>query len=438
MADSPESVPPDEDVLAENGPASGEKPGSRVPRNPFRRRRDYLIAGLIVVLSVATSVLVWQTSDLRATESRGAPAGAPIPDPPSGVPPSLAEAWRAPSAATYEPVTAGPSVVTGQGGTVAGRDPITGKVRWSYTRDRPLCTVASAWSRAVSVYRKDGLRDDPRCSEVTALSADTGQRKLQRTGDTELGTRLITDGSYVTATGRRLLNTWRDDLVLSVEYGTVPAPVNADKQPRTGCEFGSVTMAAGRVGVLERCPNDPGDRLSVYKATADDNDEPDEIFSVVVDQRGAAQLVALTSERAAVAIPAERALVVFDEKGERVASYPIDPSDPGIAKRPPGGVAPTSEDATGIQWFTGSRTISLSTPDLRPQWTYDGTLGRGTPFAGRVLLPVPDGLAVVDPTSGARIGTLPVNRRGYSGQVRTSSIGDLVLEQRGDTLVALH
>jgi hypothetical protein len=47
-------------------------------------------------------------------------------------------------------------------------------------------------------------------------------------------------------------------------------------------------------------------------------------------------------------------------------------------------------------------------------------------------------LAVLDPSTGAQVGTLPVDRGGYRGPVETASSSGVLLEQRGDTLVALR
>jgi hypothetical protein len=45
---------------------------------------------------------------------------------------------------------------------------------------------------------------------------------------------------------------------------------------------------------------------------------------------------------------------------------------------------------------------------------------------------------VLDTTTGQQLGALPVDRGGYRGPVSTTSSGGVVLEQRGDTLVALR
>lgn len=427
-------------------------------RTRFHRSRDVVAAVSLTVALVVAGVLVWYTSDIRATSAQPYTGPVTSPAPPAAFPPSLAEVWRAKSAATPRPVAAGPSVISADGGEVIGRDPLTGEERWRYARDLPLCTVAPAWSVVVAMYRTDGNLlpvDDPRsdggCSEVTALDPATGKLgrqpypgeerdrpdPAQRNSHAELGTRLIGDGTYVTATGRKLLLTWRSDLVKTMEYGEVPAIVNPDKQPRTGCVYGSVAVGAGKIAVLERCRDDPSDRLTVYRATNEDSDEPDVVTSVVLGG-DVGRVVAVNDTFVAVVLADPARLVVLNESGETVAEYPVDLREQDLRGEVAGGVVPTAEGAGTLLWFTGSTTVALSTKNFRPVWTVRGTLGPGTAFAGRILLPVSDGIAVVDHASGQRIGTLPVDRSGYPGPVTMATIGPVVLEQRGDTLVALR
>src|SRR5690349_11191601 len=134
----------DEDVLD-----GTDEPVERWERTRFHRKRDVLVAALIAVAALVGGLLLWQSSDSRATTSETAASPIESPARPTTFPPALAEVWRAKSAATPEPVTVGPAVVTGNGGEVAGHDPLTGEVRWRYSRDLPLCTVSSAWQLAL-------------------------------------------------------------------------------------------------------------------------------------------------------------------------------------------------------------------------------------------------------------------------------------------------
>lgn len=453
-----------EDVLEGDRLADPPEPLDPRDRTPFRTGVDILVAVLIAVAAVVASLIVWQASEVRATSTEPDPNPLPAPEEPAVFPPSLGEAWRATSPATQVPVATGPVVVTGEGGEVAGRDPLTGEVRWRYTRDLPLCTVSSAWSLALAVYRTDGRalpagdsRGEGGCSEVTALDPESGRRGEQhrpdepvgkpnggqRHTDAELNTRLLADGTYVTTTGRRLLTTWRSDLVQTMEYGRLPAIVNPNKQPRVDCTYGSVATAPGKIGVIERCPADGGDRLgarlTVYRATNTDNkaDEPSVVFSVVVGS-SSARVVAMSDQRTAVVLADPSRLVVLDDTGKQLVEYPLNLPEQDLRGDPDGLVVPVAKGASAVYWFTGSRTIALHGVELQPLWTALSTIGPGTVFAGRVVIPVRDGLRVLDQTTGELIGTLPVDRQGYTGMVSMSAIGPMVLEQRGRNLVALR
>ena len=455
-----------EDVLdgdQQRGPQEPE-PLDPSERTRFRSGVDIAVAALIVVVVLVAALIIWQRSDFRSTSSQPAANPAMDPEQPATFPPSLGEAWQANSPATQLPVAAGPVVVTGEGGEVAGRDPLTGKVLWRYSRDLPLCTVTAAWTFAVAVYRTDGNAlpaSDPRsgggCSEITALDPPTGrrgkQRKAgealdrpvgeQRQSDAELGTRLLGDGTFVTTTGRRLLTTMRSDLVQTMEYGVVPAIVNPNKQPRIDCVYGSVAVGQNKIGVIERCPADTGDRLTVYRTTNEDSsgnnraDEPAVVFSVVVGS-SAARVVAVSEQRTAVVLPDPSRLAIFDEAGKPVAEYPLELPPRDLEGDPDGLAVPVTKGRDASYWFTGSRTVALDGRELRPLWTAVSTIGPGTIFGGRVLIPIQNGLRVLNQVTGELVGTIPVDRHGYTGTVQMASIGPMVLEQRGPNLVALR
>jgi len=410
------------------------EPGPRVRSrpSPWNRRRDRVIAASIAVICLAAGLVLWNFSDVRATTSDQAAPPPKLPQAQPAVPGTLTEMWQAPSPATTVPVGEADAVITGSGGEVAGRDPFTGEVRWRYARDLELCTVAGAWNKALAVYRKD-----TGCSEVTQLDPGTGRRTAQRNGDAELGTQLINDGSHVTATGKRLLNTWRDDLVKSMEYGQVYGLVNPKKQPRTGCTYGSVTASGGKVGVIERCDGDPADRLTVYKSNGGESDEPKPISSSVLAGRSA-KIIAMSGDYTAVALPEQQRLVVYGKDGNQSAAYPLDVAAGELAQDPPGGLIPTAKGAAGFYWFTGSRTIALDKETLAPRWTLTGSRGTGSLFGNQFVLPIEGGLAVVDERTGTAIRTIGVDRRGYAGEVRLGTIGPVLLEQRGDTVAALR
>jgi len=428
-----------EDVLAAPPPVESAPKHNAEPRlkdAAWNRRRDKVFAVAIAVAFLLAASLVWVNSDSRATTDQQSVAGPTVPPPPGTVPGSMTEIWQAASAAAPVPIAEGNTVVTADGGEVAGRDPLTGKISWHYTRDLPLCTVAAAWAKVNAVYRKDGVDNQRGCSEVTQLDPATGRRTAQRNGDAELGTRLITDGAHVTTTGKKLLDSWRDDLVQSMQYGDVKAVVKPDVQPRIQCSYGTVAVAAGNVGVIERCPGDPADRLTVYKSSGDEADEPKPVFSSVLAGRSA-KLVAMSGEFSAVALPEQKLLVIYGADGNQRAAYPLDLPAADLAQDPPGGVETTTITTTSVYWFTGSKTVALSLEDLAPRWTLNNTAGPGISFAHQLVIPIPGGLAVLNELDGSTIRTVGVDRHGYAGPVQLGTIGPMLLEQRGATLAAL-
>ncbi len=409
---------------------------------PERRRRGDLVtaAALVVALVVAASVL-WATGEVAGTSADAATAPAAAPPPAGGVPAAFVEAWRAPSAATPVPVVSGPAVTTADGSTVTGRDAATGAEVWSYSRDVPLCTVAAGFpaaddgvGRVLALYA--GMSGW--CSELTALRPDTGLRRAAANPDTRPGARLLAAGTSVVGTGPDYLEALRSDLVKTLEYGLVNAPAQPDRQPRPGCAHGSTALVAGRVGVLERCPGETTDRLTVLSPDGSDGaDQPQEEFSVALPDRGAV-LLALGPERAAVAVPGPPRLLVLDRTGTVLDTVALDVPDADLAADPPGGAAAVRSGAERVYWWTGSRTVALDGATLTPVWTVPGTLGTALRYGGGLLVPMPDGLAELDPTTGTVLRTLPVERADPAGPVQLDSAGEVVLEQRGSELVALR
>ena len=159
-----------------------------------------------------TSSWRWRSSCCWA--SRPSWCGAPAPRSPPSAPPtprrSRPPARRAtcprassrrgaPRAAPRRaPVVAGPAVVTGDGGTVAGHDATSGAVAWSYRRDLALCTVAAGFpgtddgdGHALALYEgRTGW-----CSELTALHPSSGRRADTSNPDMRPGVQLLADGS---------------------------------------------------------------------------------------------------------------------------------------------------------------------------------------------------------------------------------------------------
>jgi PQQ-like domain len=410
-----------------------------------------VVGVLLAALLLAGAITLWRTSAVTNTTDRV--AAAPIAAPPAatGIPAGFVEAWRAPSAATVRPAVVGPAVVTADGGQVSGRDARTGAEAWTYTRNSPLCAAAGGFpfsdnqrGRVLALYRgTTGF-----CSEMTALSPDTGARVAARNSDVVPGTELVADDTFVLQTGERYLEVIRSDLVKTLEYGAVIAPAQPDRQPRTGCRYGSVALADRRLAVVERCPDETAERLTVMSPDPADSEKPEEQFSVLLPAAGPATVVTLTADRVAVALSDPPRLQLLDAGGSEIEVTPLDVPEADLATDPPGLVAPVQagpfQAGAGqagkdrLFWWTGSRTIALNANDLTPRWTIADTLGPALPYGDGLLVPVRAGLADVDPRTGKTRRIIPVPRADPAAPVRLGAAGDILLEQRGPELVALR
>ena len=394
---------------------------------------------LVVLLGVA-ALVVWGTSPEVATVSTPDTTPLAAPTPAGDVPAGFVEAWRAPSSATGAPVVAGPAVVTGDGGLVAGHDATTGAVAWSYRRDLTLCTVAAGFpgtddgdGHALALYAgRTGW-----CSELTALHPSSGTRANTSNPDMRHGVQLLSDGSYVTATGADYLEVWRSDLVRTLEYGDVPTPVQPGKQPRPECSYGSTAVSSDRIGVVERCPDAPTDRLTVLTPDGSKGaDTPEVQFSVELPAAGAV-LVALSADRAAVAVPGPPRLIVYDKAGLQLSQTPLDVPAAALSTAPDGAPASVTTDGSRFYWWASGTTVALDVGTLAPAWSLRDTLGPPTTYGTGLLAPVRSGLVDLDPARGTALRTLPVPRPDPAAAVSIAAAGEVLLEQRGPEVVAL-
>ncbi|MCX6466676.1 MAG: hypothetical protein NTW05_24265 [Pseudonocardiales bacterium] len=416
---------------------------------PERRRRgDLVAAAVLVVVLAAAAVLVAATSDVAGTTSRVAAEPIAAPPPATGAPTAFVEAWRAPSAVTRAPVVAGPAAVTAQDGTVTGRDPRTGEERWSYARDLPLCDVGSGFPAQLSdgtdaghvlALYGDGPLDAPGtwCSELTMLTGSTGAREESRNPDARPGTRLVPDDTYVLSTGTDHLEAWRYDLVRTVEYGVVPAQEQAGRQPRPDCTYGSAAQGGRRTAVVERCPGEQTDRLTVLVTDGKDGaEEPEVVHSTPLPGRGAV-VVAVGTERTAVALPDPDRIVVYDAGGTPLGATELDIAPGDLAADPAGGVSVTTADDRYRYWWTGSAVVALDAAELAPVWTLAFALGPPVRYGTDLVVPVREGLRVVDAARGEPGRTLPLTRDDPAAPVALAVQGEVLLEQRGAEVVGL-
>ncbi|NIL79595.1 Rv3212 family protein [Rhodococcoides kroppenstedtii] len=396
-----------------------------------RTRADVIAAATIAVLVMVAAVVVWWNSDARGTTS--VVAESPVGPPPSAlsVPESVGELWRADDAGSGTPFVVGGTVIASDRHTVRGLDPATGDTRWSYTRDRALCAVVGAWDAAVATYR-----DDRGCGQVTELDGASGAREDQRTNDADDPARLSFDGTYVTQAGSTRLEVWRSDLVRTLEYGRVDAPVNPGSQPRSGCTLISTASASSRVAVLERCPGETGLRLTTMNPAPKDATVPEVYGSTVLADVSpdveTARVLAVVGDRIALYLPPSDTVVgrvaLFDGSATFLSAVPMD--EPVTTTWPTARASDLVRTGSVLVWWTGSVAVGFDQATLERRWVLPTALGAGAVMAGQLLVPVPGGLAVTDTESGTVSRTLPVSREDAAAPVSVTVLGTRVVEGR--------
>jgi hypothetical protein len=397
-----------------------------------RTKADLLAAAVIVAVVAVAAALIWWTSDARATISRPAAVPAPNPTPAREVPTSLKQLWTAPSAATDQPIAVGGTVVTGDGRAVQGRDPRTGEVRWSYSRASDLCGVSWVYHYAVAVYR-----DDRGCGQVSTIDGSTGQRGAARTSYADKRVTLASDGTTVMSAGDTRVELWRSDMVRMLSYGEIDARVKpSSKGLHTGCRLTSSAASSAAVSVLEACGTQADLRLALLRPSKEE-DEPEQhdVAEPGIEVDSGAQVLTVSETRTAVYLPAPQPRVdVIDETGVAVAST--------LLPEPPSKSSAVTRPGSLVTWWTGDAVMVFDEANLTYRYTIRAAgpsvpTGPATMMAGKLLVPVTGGIAVCDPVTGAGEGFLPVNRPANNAAVIPAVSGSQLLEQRGNTLVAL-
>ncbi|CAJ1507453.1 hypothetical protein [[Mycobacterium] holstebronense] len=407
---------------------------------PERRTSgDLVAAALIAVVIVVVGVVIWWTSDARATISRPAADSATNPPSAAMVPAALSQLWTTASPATWAPVLVSGTVITGDGPRMSGRDPVTGEERWSYSRDVNLCAVSWIYRYAVAVYP-----DSRGCGQVSAVVAADGQRGPARTSYADRAVRVSSEGSAVLSAGPTRLELWRSDLVRVMSYGEIDARVKPSARGRgQGCTLVSAAAASSAVSVLESCAGQSDLQLTLLRAgKEEDEPETQRIAERGVTADSGARVLAVTDSDAgantAVYLPTPQPRIeVVDQTGTTIAKTML-PAKPTAASA----ALPVSRPTGLICWWTGDAVMVFDSGTLTYRYTIPASgaavpLGPAARMADRLLIPVTDGVGVFDQNTGAPERVIPVSRPPGVSTVFPAVSGPTVLEQRGDTVVAL-
>ncbi|PND57096.1 hypothetical protein CRM90_13175 [Mycobacterium sp. ENV421] len=399
---------------------------------PERRTKGDLIAAATIALVVAViAALFWWNSSARATISRPATSPAPNPVPARVVPATLHQLWTASSPRTLSPIVVGGTVVTGDGRTVDGHDPQSGQIRWTFARDTNLCGVSYVYDLAVAVYP-----DSRGCGQVSSINGGTGQRGPTRTAYADKQVVLSSNGSAVLSAGPTRLELWRSDLVRMLSYGEIDARVKPVNQGiGTGCTLMSAAASDEAVSVMEACRDQKDLRLTLLKP-AKEEDEPDtkNVPLPGVSADSEARVLAVSGTTTAVYLPSPQPqIAVYDDTGTKIASTLLKKAP--VLANPAQAVTHAGDLYT---WWTGD---SVEVFDARLSYRYTieaseavAPLGPGAMMAGRLLIPLTNGIGVYDPTSGTSERIIAVTHPAGTGPVVPAVTGSTVIEQHGDAL----
>ncbi|WP_375503647.1 PQQ-binding-like beta-propeller repeat protein [uncultured Jatrophihabitans sp.] len=175
MHQAKSAVPPE-------GHGSEDESAAALARYRAAQRKPRIVYAAAITVAVAVLAalvaVAYSRGEANNTTLRTA-ARAPAPVRPEATTPAPQRQWTSSDTAALGVPIAGGIVVTYSSHTMRGRDALTGHVRWSYTRsDRSMCAAIQAGGVAVALYRLSG-----NCDELTALDAQTGQRRWTRTLD---------------------------------------------------------------------------------------------------------------------------------------------------------------------------------------------------------------------------------------------------------------
>ena len=126
----------------------------------------------------------------------------------------------------------------------------------------------------------------------------------------------------------------------------------------------------------------------------------------------------------------------YNFEGEALSSTDVEPSTSITNSASP--FAPAVADLPHhMTWFDGERLYLFTPTQLKVDHVLEQALGTGVAVDERVLVPTEEGIDLVDWSTGKTERTIPVDRDGYSGPISLTLSGTVIVEQRGDTAVAL-
>lgn len=353
----------------------------------------------------------------------------------AAIPHSLTESFSLPN--TLVPgqaraVSSNGLLVTHDGDILSASN-ASGDTVWTYQRsDAELCSLATAWNKIIASYDAGNG-----CGDVVSIDAASGQYSDTRSSRNSEEVVPIASNDRVGTVSAERVDLWRSDLVRTVEYGDVDAKQEPNFQPHEDCAITSALTRTETLGVTETCPDSPDATwLRIQKTTPEDSRSPEISTAIKIEDPGA-RVVTFGQESAAVFLPGDSPRIIscsFD--GKVLSSTDVEPSKSITESASP--FAPAIADLPHhMSWFDGERLYLFTPTELKVDHILEQAVGTGVAVDERLLVPTEEGIDVVNWSTGKTEKTIPVDRDGYSGPISLTLAGTVIVEQRGDTAVAL-
>lgn len=402
-------------------------------------RRDLLIAAVIAIVMVMTACAIVFTGSAARSEFRVADTPQPVYGPATNRPTELRYLWSHESTGTGPPLTTEGNLVTvDQSGTVTGRDAGSGETQWSYSHPGRLCAVTFYAGNLVAAH--DGAQG---CSDVTALDPTAQEYTSTRQSAFPDEMTLQSTWTHALAFSPDRLEIWRDDLVRTVEYGTVEAPQEPDMQPRPDCTLVSAGLTGERFAVTERCPGDDAARLTISETVPEDSRAPEDIASGTTGADGLW----------IIDVRDDGVLALANRGTDWAVEWFVAPDDYWLVLPLAGEprLKPTEDSVAGdraqIRWFDGSVTHAFDMAALRHAWTVTGASGPGMTGGWSpdpdshspsdwVLVPTGDGLVLLDHHTGREDRRFETTSADRDEVIGLSQVGDILYERRAGAIHA--
>ncbi|VEH06287.1 putative secreted protein [Corynebacterium kutscheri] len=319
--------------------------------------------------------------------------------------------------------------ITEDSSTIRAINPENGEEVWHYSRDRKLCSLSQAWDNVIMDFHSGRG-----CGDVVSVHGATGEYVTTRSASASNEVAPISSNDRVGIVSPERVELWRSDLVRTVEYGDVPIKQEAEQQPHEECTISSALTRTEILAVVEQC--DDHYWLRLQKTTPHDSREP----SIIQDfdlGTNPAQVVAVNQTGAAVYISsANPEIIAYNELNEQTARSLVAPAP--LADTTSGLFTPQTGDLPHhMTWFDGQRLYLFAPSKLNLSQIFENALGAGAATNDRLLIPISQGIAVANWTTGEIESTIAVDRHGYTGPITLSVNNGYIVEKRGSEIVVL-